>query len=70
MSDTLELSFGFRFEDLYEQPGLARLDARFLDWLAERDAALAGRLTEARNNPAALSAKQQSDLIKIGRAHV
>ena len=59
----LVLAFDLHFEDLYSTEGLARVDAAFLDSLRESSAALAGRLAEARTNPAALSLKERSELI-------
>jgi NADPH-dependent glutamate synthase beta subunit-like oxidoreductase/NAD(P)H-flavin reductase len=59
----LTLSFGFSFEDLYAHEGLSRLDAAFLQHLAEAAPALRTRLTDARRNPAALAPKQASELI-------
>jgi NADPH-dependent glutamate synthase beta subunit-like oxidoreductase/NAD(P)H-flavin reductase len=57
---TLNLSFGFSFEDLYARDGLVRLDAVFLEHLPPE---LRARLTAARENPASLAPKQSSDLI-------
>jgi hypothetical protein len=60
---TLNLSFGFSFEDLYAREGLVRLDSTFLAQLNAAAPDLHRRLLAARENPAALAAKQQSDLI-------
>jgi NADPH-dependent glutamate synthase beta subunit-like oxidoreductase/NAD(P)H-flavin reductase len=62
-SRTLSLSFGLAFEDLAHHEGLARVDHLFLAELREAAPALAERLGEARSNPAALNAKQRSELI-------
>src|SRR5437868_3505326 len=62
-SPTLDLRFGFDFQDLYQRDGLVRLDSKFLDYLKESDSTLLERLRSARSNPASLSAKQSSDLI-------
>src|SRR5579883_3273552 len=51
MTGVLTLNWGFSFRDLYERGGLARLDQRFLQHLAEADAALHARLIAARANP-------------------
>jgi len=59
----MSLSFDTAPEDLYTREGLARLDARFLGFVGESDATLRGRLEAARNDPAALAAKAQSELI-------
>ena len=62
-SDQLALHFGFSFEDLYRRDGLVRLDGTFLQELQSADVALFDRLTAARTDAAALTRKQQSDLI-------
>ena len=59
-SDTLSLSFGFAFADLYQRAGLVRLDEAFCQQLAP---ALAQRLVEARESPQVLTVKQQSELM-------
>src|SRR5579863_1376529 len=69
-SKHLHLSFGFSFDDLYRQAGLARLDAVFLEQLKTTDVALLQKLTSARANPAALSRKEESDLIVELAPHV
>ncbi len=67
---TLSLSFGLAFEDLAHHEGLARLDSLFLNELEQAAADLAVRLSEARSNPAALPAKQRSELIVELAPHV
>ena len=62
-SDTLSLSFGFGFEDLYQRAGLKRLDEVFCRHLAEAAPELAERLTAARQDPRALAVKQESELM-------
>ena len=57
----LHLRFDLAFEDLYSRDGLARLDAAFLQFLAEADAQLRDRLMAARASPP--SAKEESDLL-------
>ena len=59
-SKTLQLAFGFAFTDLYDSAGLARLDARFLEYL---DPALRARLEAGRAHPASLAAKDASQLL-------
>ncbi len=59
----LKLAHGLAFEDLYRREGLARLDARFLEFLGAADAALAGRLAAARAAPESIAAKDESALI-------
>jgi NADPH-dependent glutamate synthase beta subunit-like oxidoreductase/NAD(P)H-flavin reductase len=62
MSD-LELQFGLAFEDLYDDAGLARVDAAFLDHLGAADADLASRLAAARETPDGLEPKDHSQLL-------
>ena len=57
------LNFGFVFPDLYSRSGLVRIDAAFLQFLAEGDAVLAARLVAARADPAALARKAESELL-------
>jgi NADPH-dependent glutamate synthase beta subunit-like oxidoreductase/NAD(P)H-flavin reductase len=59
----LSLAFGLAFDDLYRREGLVQLDAIFLDELRESAPALHARLLSARENPASLNPKQNSDLI-------
>ncbi|HET7730214.1 MAG TPA: FAD-dependent oxidoreductase [Usitatibacter sp.] len=59
----LHLAFGLAFEDLYDRPGLLRLDAEFIAALREADAALAERLLAARAAPHALAYKEEADLL-------
>ena len=47
----LSLGFGLSFADLYARDGLVRLDAAFLDHMAEADGDLAERLATAREAP-------------------
>ena len=63
----LSLSFGLSFEDLYRQPGLARIDEAFIQQLEPE---LSQRLAAARELPEALSAKQRSILIVDLAPHV
>ncbi|MFL6564557.1 MAG: FAD-dependent oxidoreductase [Burkholderiales bacterium] len=64
----MQLGFGIRFHDLYEREGLARVDAAFLQFLGQGDAALRDRLVAARANPPA--AKEESDLLIASAPHV
>jgi len=57
----LRLRHNLAFEDLYSRAGLLKLDAAFLDYVAEGDAALAGRLRAARRDPPAR--KDESELL-------
>jgi len=61
--NTLKLAFGFSFEDLYAREALARLDRVFLDRLGEAAPELLTRLKEARENPASVAGKPESELI-------
>jgi NADPH-dependent glutamate synthase beta subunit-like oxidoreductase/NAD(P)H-flavin reductase len=67
---SLSLRFGLTFSDLYDQQGLLRLDAIFLDRLAETAPALRDRLVEARENPPAPHTKAASELIIELAPHV
>ena len=60
---SLSLAFGFRFEDLYDREGLARLDTKFLDALAIADAGLRDRLVAARAAPESLAQKEEAELL-------
>ncbi len=60
---SLNLAFGYRFEDLYDAAALRRLDQTFVEWLSRVDPALAFRVGEARLDPASLEAKQESALL-------
>jgi NADPH-dependent glutamate synthase beta subunit-like oxidoreductase/NAD(P)H-flavin reductase len=64
----MPLGFGIRFGDLYEREGLARVDAAFLDFLGQGDAALRDRLVAARAH--APAAKEESDLLVAAAPHV
>src|SRR6185295_5078108 len=64
----MHLGFGCNFRDLYERAGLLRIDAAFLAFLAEADAALRDRLVAARAQPPA--AKAESDLLVALAPHV
>jgi NADPH-dependent glutamate synthase beta subunit-like oxidoreductase/NAD(P)H-flavin reductase len=55
--------FDLAFPDLYARDGLARLDAAFLNFLGQADAALRARLEAARARPASLDAKAESALL-------
>jgi len=66
----LHLAFHLSFEDLYSSDGLERLDAAFVAFLGEADAALRDRLLGGRADPAALPPKQESDLLVGLSPHV
>ena len=57
----MNLRFGIAFRDLYERAGLARVDAEFLNYVGQADAALRQRLLDARTAPA--TGKSESDLL-------
>ena len=65
---TLRLAFGLAFEDLYAREGLLRLDAAFLQFLAEADAGLRARLEAGRTAPRA--GKDESDLLVALAPHL
>ena len=67
MNNQFSLSFGLAFEDLYRQPGLARIDELFLHQL---EPVLRERLVYARDLPEALAPKQRSELIVDLAPHV
>jgi NADPH-dependent glutamate synthase beta subunit-like oxidoreductase/NAD(P)H-flavin reductase len=66
----MQLGFGIGISDLYERAGLLKVDAAFLRFLAEADAALHERLLAARANPGALAAKAESELLVALAPHV
>lgn len=61
--DTLPLSFGISFQDLYLREGLQRVDELFLGHLRAGRADLETRLLAARQNPSALDPKQAAELV-------
>ncbi len=66
----LQLRYGLAFADLYRREGLLRLDAAFLDFLAEADTALHARLEAGRSHPGALSLLEESQLLIALAPHV
>src|SRR5262245_14924802 len=62
--------FGLTFDDLYRREGLLRLDAAFLERVAAADHELARRLAAARAEPAALTAKHESELLLALAPHL
>jgi NADPH-dependent glutamate synthase beta subunit-like oxidoreductase/NAD(P)H-flavin reductase len=64
------LGFGFSFPDLYDREALVRLDAAFLTFLRQADAALHDRLLAGRTDPAVLPAKQESELLLALAPHL
>src|ERR1700684_3828250 len=63
MIASLALGFDATFDDLHDRDGLIRLDARFLDFLAGRDAGLKDRLEAARVAPADIDGQTESELV-------
>ena len=59
----LNLAYDLKFHDLYNLPGLTRVDQAFLAGLAESDMALWVKLGEARRNPSSLETKAESELL-------
>ena len=64
----MKLGFGIRFGDLYEREGLLRVDAAFLDFLGEVDAALRDRLVASRVKLP--PGREESDLLVALAPHV
>jgi len=64
----MHLGFGIRFNELYEREGLARIDAAFVEFLGQGDAALRDRVVAARAAPPA--GKEESDLLIAAAPHV
>jgi NADPH-dependent glutamate synthase beta subunit-like oxidoreductase/NAD(P)H-flavin reductase len=63
MTAALALGFDATFDDLHDREGLARLDERFLAFLAGRDGALKDRLEAARRAPADVEREAESELV-------
>lgn len=66
----LHLSFGLKFEDLYSQSGLAKLDATFIQDLSMHQTELHNQLVAVRANPESLEPKDASKLIVELAPHV
>ena len=66
----LKLACDLEFEDLYNTPGLARVDAAFLAHLALADMGLWAKLGEARRDPAKFDPKTESELLLGLAPHV
>jgi len=59
----LALKHGLTFDALWTRAGLSALDAAFIAHLSAADVTLHDRLVTARRDPAALAAKDESDLL-------
>ena len=59
----LNLAFGLRFDDLYSVEGAIAIDRHFAAHLASADAALAERMSAARNAPDSLDRKDEAALL-------
>jgi NADPH-dependent glutamate synthase beta subunit-like oxidoreductase/NAD(P)H-flavin reductase len=68
--DQPALKYGLSFAELWRRDGLVRLDAAFVAFIADADAALHDRLVTARREPGALEAKDESDLLVELAPHV
>jgi len=66
MSATLVLAHGLTFADLYDEAGLARLDAAFVDSLHARDSDLAQRFVQARAAGGSTTRDEAPLLIALG----
>jgi NADPH-dependent glutamate synthase beta subunit-like oxidoreductase/NAD(P)H-flavin reductase len=69
-SEQFPLAYGLDFEDLYVREGLLKLDLAFLHQLGAADPALNAQLLDARANPVARTAKEQSELMIAVAPHV
>lgn len=65
-----DFGFGISFEDLYLRDGLSRLDAAFVQELAQADVGLHNRFVGARADHSGLSAKEHSQLMLDLAPHV
>ena len=63
MSQRFAPGFGLDFGDFYARDGLVELDARFVEFLQERNPEGHGRLMAARAAPDDLAGKPESELI-------
>jgi NADPH-dependent glutamate synthase beta subunit-like oxidoreductase/NAD(P)H-flavin reductase len=66
----LRLAHDLQFADLYSDEGAARIDGLFVAHVRRADAALAARLAQARETPAALAPKAESALLIELAPHV
>src|SRR4051794_27429801 len=66
----LKLAFGLTFTDLYAVDGLRRVDAQFMQSLAQSDAPLASRLDAARADPQSLGRREESELLIAVAPHL
>ena len=66
----LHLASSWRYEDLFQQQGLARLDQEFLAYLGKRDAALSDQLANFRAGTEAQTPLSQSTLLLAIAPHV
>ncbi len=66
----IPLSHGLAFEDLYDNDGLARIDALFIEYLGEKDPELRDKLKSARGAPDSLERKNGSDLMVALSTHL
>lgn len=62
-TESLTLSFGISFYDLYTHEGLLKLDQKFLHYLKQKDVELYDKLKDARNNHASILPEHHSALI-------
>ncbi|HEY1426326.1 MAG TPA: hypothetical protein VGF50_06605, partial [Caulobacteraceae bacterium] len=63
LAPSLDLGFDLGFDDLYDRAGLAKVDARFLGFLGERDGELRERLAAARAAPEEVKGDPESELL-------
>jgi NADPH-dependent glutamate synthase beta subunit-like oxidoreductase/NAD(P)H-flavin reductase len=67
---SLALDFGLDFNDLYTREGLVKLDRAFIEFLSHGHADIHNRLVTARENPDALNAKDESNLLIDAAPHL
>ena len=68
LENYLKNNFNLSFSDLYEREGLIKLNQKFEDFLAQKDAKIAADFSALKNNIAGFSDLQKSEiLINISR---
>src|SRR4051812_19849226 len=67
---SLSPAFGVEFSELHTREGLLKLDQKFCASLRDSEPALADQLDAARQNPAALATKAESELLLALAPHL
>ena len=70
VTEPLALGFGLTFPDLYDASALVRLDAAFLAFVGAADSDLQQRVLTARQDPAGIAIKVESELLIALSPHV